>query len=135
MIFSRKLFVLIISLILLNCRDSSTPTSNLDFSPGPQGNITVTSPTSSENWQPGTVRTIMWNKESAINKVDVLLFRKDLKILTITQGIENASSYDWEVPADLDYSHHYRIKIVSSSPGDIGTFSDYFYIIGSQVTN
>lgn len=135
MIFSRALFVIIISMMLINCRDSNIPTSSLDFPNGSQGNISITSPTSSENWLPGTVRTIQWNKESTINKVDVLLFRKDIKILTIAKGLETISSYNWEVPADLDYSHHYRIKIVSSSTGDVGTFSDYFYIIGSQVTN
>ena len=132
MYFSRKLFVVIISIILFNCRHTDTPTSTFDYADGFNKQVTVTSPALRENWIPGTSQLITWDADKKFEKVDILLYRKDIKILTIAVNADNNSSYIWNVPDKINFSHHYRIKVISSSIQEVGNFSEYFYIIGNS---
>ncbi|MBU2493890.1 MAG: GPI anchored serine-threonine rich family protein [Bacteroidetes bacterium] len=131
MLISRFIIFLSVSVAFLSCRENIVP----DFSTSPvheEHNVSlikITSPAYSDNWFPGTRHTIRWDVEKSISKIDILLYRKDIRIMTIAAGIENQSSYDWIVPANLNYSHHYRIKIADAVTKSTADFSDYFYII------
>ena len=129
MLFSRKLVLVIISLMLFNCRHTDTPTSTLEYAASFEKQVTVTSPTLRENWYPGTSQLIKWDADKKFEKVDIHLYRKDIKIMTIGENIENNSSLVWMVPHNLAYSHHYRINVTSSSIKEVGNFSEYFYIL------
>ena len=132
MIFPRLLIFLLFAAFIFGCREDNVPTANIEPEPQPaQGLIKITSPSYSENWYPGTVHTIRWEFEQDISKVDILLYRKDIKIMTIASGIDNKAFYDWTVPASLSFSHHYRIKVVDAVGKKIEDYSDYFYIIAN----
>jgi len=130
--FSHKLFLVLLSFILINCRHSDTPTSTLEYASGFDKKVTVTSPTLRENWFPGTTQLITWDADKKFEKVDIFLYRKDIKIMTIAENVDNSSTYLWNVPDNINFSHHYRIKVESSSIKEVGNFSEYFYIIGNS---
>ena len=131
MIFPRFIIFICLSFLIFSCRENSVPSYSNEPIVQTQSLIKVTSPTYSENWYPGSKQTITWDFEHNISKVDILLFRKDIKVLEIATKIDNTSFYNWDVPSNLNYSHHYRIKIVDSIEKRSEDFSDYFYIIGN----
>lgn len=132
MLLPKFLILLILPLLFWGCRENSVPTTNIEPTPRTaEGLIKVTSPTYTENWYPGTKQTIRWDFEEDITHVDILLYRKDIKIMSIANGVENTSHYVWNVPYGLNYSHHYRIKVVNALNKKAEDYSDYFYIIGN----
>lgn len=130
---TRFLILIFVAVLIFGCREDSIPNTSFEPVPEPEvGLIKITSPVYSENWFPGTRQTIKWEYEEGISKVNLLLYRKDIRIMTIASNVENTASYKWTVPTSLSFSHHYRIKIVSSAGKSSEDFSDYFFIIGNS---
>lgn len=118
-------------LLFFGCREDDDVSSlSIDPVQRDENSIEILSPSYSENWLPGTTHKIEWSFENKVEKVNIILFRKNLQVLTIQSNLENSSSYNWMVPPDIVYSHHYRIKVVAASGSFAESFSDFFYIIG-----
>ncbi len=95
----------------------------------PAPTITVTSPSSSSNWQTGTIHTIRWETTGNIgNYVDIQIYRGDTPIATIAANENNDGAYDWLLSTDLSSGTNYRVKISSLDYPDIYDYSDYFSI-------
>gem|GEM_PF-2042218 len=96
-------------------------------------NFSVTEPELSQVYNPGDEVVIKWSTDISNPRVDILLFRKGSKILTIAEnsGLSDGF-YRWIVPDNLPDSHHYRILIQNSVKPVEHAYSDYFYIFRTR---
>lgn len=92
------------------------------------GYITVTIPEYGETYTRGDTINIKWIGSSWINKVDIMLFRKNELKRIIVEGVENSWSYLWIIPESTNHSVHYRIKLQDHHYYSISDFSDQFEI-------
>ena len=99
--------------------------------------ITVTNPTSSDNWQEFNIYTITWSSVGSISNVKIELFKassliEDLTILYTA----NDGSYDFYVASYADYlGSDYRIKISDYDDTNVYDFSDYFSLNTDNTNN
>jgi hypothetical protein len=81
--------------------------------------ITVTSPTSSSNWERGSTHNITWNKSLSgledFDYIELKLYRNgtssgDYLSLITTIFSESANSYSWFLPTTLSADTDYYIE-------------------------
>ena len=99
--------------------------------------ITVTNPTSSDNWQEFNTYTITWSSVGSISNVKIELFKassliEDLTILYTA----NDGNYDFYVANYANYlGSDYRIKISDYDDPNVYDFSDYFSLNTGTTNN
>ena len=81
--------------------------------------ITITSPTSSSDWERGSTHNITWTKSlgglEEFDYIDLKLYRNgtssgDYLSLITTIFSESASSYSWTIPTTLSADTDYYIE-------------------------
>jgi hypothetical protein len=90
--------------------------------------ITVTSPTSSSNWETGISHTINWtSSNNPSDYVKIQLYKGDSLIQTITSITYDDGSYSW-IPSTLPDGCDYSIKITSYTDSSCYDYSDDYCI-------
>lgn len=130
---AKNIFLLfIISLLTLSC-SSRDDDWNVNDNPliSPIGNyqLKISTPEPGETWKPGTTQVITWSFPESIDKVQIILYRKDELKMFLTVNTENTGKFEWKIPAQFLNSVHYRIKIVAYDLPLINKTSDYFFIL------
>lgn len=91
--------------------------------------ITITSPTSSSEWDIDTVHTISWTWTDTVDYVDIYLGKAAAFLGYIEQNVPNSGSYSWTVLDGLTPDSDYWIYIEDSDNIDVVyDYSDYFTI-------
>ena len=103
------IFALTSLLVLEGCRqifgDGTEPETIVQV-PDETSLIVVTNPVYASIWKPGDNLEIKWIATS-ITRIDIQLFRKNSYQFTIANNIENESSFDWQIPVEINISNHY----------------------------
>ena len=94
--------------------------------------ITVISPDISDVWSFGT-HTILWETSDLIEAVDIVLYKNDEKIDTLTTlYTENDGAFSWKIYKSDNETYltgdDYQIKIIDDDDIEVYGFSDYFTI-------
>lgn len=128
-----KLFFLIISMVLFfSCSSRDNDWEGNDnplISPIGNSQLKITSPEPGETWKTGATHTITWSFPKSVDKVQIILYRKDDLKMFITVNTENTGEFEWKIPDQFVNSVHYRIKIVGYDSPIINKTSDYFFIL------
>ena len=92
--------------------------------------ITVTSPTSSDNWQDYNTYSITWTSVGPISQVIIQLYKGATFVEDITfLYTDNDGDYSFYVYSSENYdSTDYRIKITDYDDANVYDYSDYFTI-------
>ena len=82
----------------------------------PATDITVTSPSSSSNWQKGTTKSITWTASVglgySIDSFNIYLYNGGSLDSTIATSIgSTARSYSWAIPSNTGNDTDYRIQV------------------------
>jgi hypothetical protein len=96
--------------------------------------ITVTSPTSSSSWEPGSSHYIFWTSTGSISNVIIELYKGVNLALTVSPSTTNDGSFYWTIPPATTTGTDYRIKIISSSDAGVYDYSSYFSIEYASIT-
>ncbi len=93
-------------------------------------NIAVTAPVSGDQWTAGANRNIAWTSEGLASAVDVKYCKEApyetwTPIVSGRANVQGANTYAWAIPADIDLSHTYKIRISDAD----ATYSTYSYSI------
>ncbi len=94
--------------------------------------ITITSPTSSSNWEVGQTYTIQWNDNISEN-VRIRLWKGSDIITTITTNTASDGSYSWSIPSSISNDNYY-IVVGSVNNTNLYGVSDYFTISDGVAT-
>jgi len=110
--------------------DYSDSTFTIELAPA----LTVTCPdTEKVEWKTGESYTITWTSAGDVgDDVKLELYQEEMLKRSIMDSTENDGEYEWSVPADLDTSSDYRIKITSLSDTTIYDFSDSSFTIKTE---
>ena len=92
--------------------------------------ITVTSPTSSDNWQEINYYSITWTSLGSISQVIIQLYKGAMLVQDITfLYTDNDGDYSFYVSSSENYEGtDYRIKITDYDDTNVYDYSDYFSI-------
>ncbi|MEE9378371.1 MAG: DNRLRE domain-containing protein [Candidatus Lokiarchaeia archaeon] len=92
--------------------------------------ITVTSPTSSDEWDDFTYYTIRWTSQGSIEDVIIQLYKGTTFIEDITYTYtDNDGEHEFYVSSSENYEgEDYRIKIMDYDDSRVYDYSDYFAI-------
>ena len=93
--------------------------------------ITITSPSSTDNWKDRNTYTMTWTSRGPIDRVTIELYKASTLIEEITfLYTDNDGSYDFYISTldDFDAGTNYRIKITDYDDPDVYDFSSYFSI-------
>jgi hypothetical protein len=117
--------------MLSGCRESLNEKSD-DFAIAPnlyyESKFKVYHPYDGFEIEPGGTLTIKWQTNKEINWVDIFLYRKSAKILSIDVRKKNSNEYAWIIPHQLRWSLHYSIKIQNHYDDKEFGFSNTFTI-------
>ncbi len=90
--------------------------------------ISVISPSASDNWRGLNEYIIQWSSQGSISEVYIDLYKGANHIEDITIfSTENDGSYNWYL-SDYDSGDDYRIKITDADDNNVYGYSDYFSI-------
>ena len=90
--------------------------------------IEVLSPTNAESWEISTSHYVSWTSIGSIPIVKIELYNNDVLELEIVSNTANDGEFEWLIPASLENSDHYQIKVSDVSNPSIFDISDYFQI-------
>ncbi len=93
--------------------------------------FTVTSPTSSTNWEEINIYTITWTSVGTITDVIIELYKGDIYVedITFILPTENDGSDDFYVSSSENYEGtDYRVKIIDNDDSNVYAYSEYFSI-------
>ncbi|MFW9873465.1 MAG: carboxypeptidase regulatory-like domain-containing protein [Candidatus Thorarchaeota archaeon] len=91
--------------------------------------ITVIVPGSTSLWTKGLSYDINWTSIGAISNVKIELYDESQFVMEISASEANDGLFTWAIPAELDVSNQYRIKIIDILHPNVYDYSDYFEII------
>lgn len=121
--------LLLMVVLITGCRsaDEPLPFENEIFYPA-QNTVRFTSPEEGDRWVPGSTHSITWEILDAAEQIDILLFKKNDLIQTITTAKRNITSYRWTIDDNIRQSVHYNLRIISRETGKELGRSATFYI-------
>ncbi len=91
--------------------------------------ITITTPNNSSSWEANSSHYIYWESTGYTSTVNIELYKDGVFETKIqTEGVNNGS-YNWKLPADLNSSKNYQIKITNSTDNSIYGISENFEIL------
>ncbi|TGU71731.1 hypothetical protein E4633_15635, partial [Geomonas terrae] len=126
--------------------DNSTGKQSLPISyyigstTAPTRTITLVSPNGGQTLYEGSKNNAMyWQTTGNVEKVKVQLYRKDTKILTLTDTFDGGSvlndgNFFWDISGIDDYSESYRIKLIACDLAgtcdyNVYDYSDFYFTI------
>ena len=119
--FNKKnlfLISVISSLLLVQCNPRYDGNNELLILPAninTENQIIVSLPAGKEIFTPGETILINWITSPFVEKVNIYLYRKSRLILNFENNLDNVGEMLWQIPSDIPYSNHYKIKLVNSS--------------------
>jgi len=128
----KKIIILfLIVLVSVSCRDNITNTEevnevNEEYVLSLKD---ITTPSERVRWLPGNTYEITWDVTENIEHVKMEIVRKFSRVATIVDSTPNDGKFEWLVPTNLPYSHHYRIKLTPYNKGYPYTHSTEFEIL------
>ncbi|MFZ1291488.1 MAG: Ser-Thr-rich GPI-anchored membrane family protein [Melioribacteraceae bacterium] len=128
-----KLFfiILVTSFIFISCRESIIdPDKNQieEQKPFVLSLKEIKYPTEKELLKQSYTYEIKWEITPNLDFVKIDLLKKFKKVETISYSTENDGIYRWNIPGNLQGSHHYRIRIAIPNNDYISTQSAEFEI-------
>lgn len=114
-------------LILISCRQTTEPV--VDNGIRYAVLLKVSSPESEDVYYPGNKVKIEWNILSKMRKMTIQLYRKSDFIMTIAPEVDNTGNFTWTIPADIEQSHHYKVRVSNFDNSTQYADSDVFYIL------
>ncbi len=90
--------------------------------------ISVTNPTSIDNWKVSYTYTIQWNSTGSIDGVKLELYNSSTFVEEIVEYVINSGEYSFTVNPSKNYDTEYRIKIIDYTDSRVYGYSDYFSI-------
>jgi len=92
--------------------------------------ITVDIPNNDNSWETEHSYDISWSSTGIISNVKIELYNNDSNILMISPDTPNyLGQYEWAIPADLNSSQNYQIKISEATNYNVYGISEYFEIL------
>ena len=117
--------------ILYDNANAATYDLSADFSIV-AGTITVTSPTSSDSWEAGSMQTITWGSTGSVTNVGIELYHSGSYYDTITSSTADDGSYSWTLDSSYTfYDDNYQIVIFNEPYTGIYDYSDAYFEITS----
>lgn len=123
--------IFITLLLTYGCRDvigDGTQPESIVQPPSEGSKIVVTEPVYGTIFNLGDTIVIRWVAPT-IESINLQLFRKSNYKITLVENIQNEGVFIWRIPNNFTFSHHYRIKIISSRKSNIYEFSEQFGIL------
>jgi len=97
--------------------------------------ITVTLPNGGDNWQLGTIWSIMWTSSDDVgSSIRITLYKGGTYLTTITGNTPNDGLYTWSIPTYLEAGDDYKIRITSNTNEAFFDFSDNNFTITRGIT-
>ena len=97
--------------------------------------IMVTLPNGGENWQLGTIWSVLWTSNDDVgSSVRITLYKGGVYQTTITGNTPNDGLYTWNIPTYLEAGNDYKIRITSNTNGAFFNFSDNNFTITTGIT-
>ena len=93
------------------------------------GPILIKAPYEGVTWEMGTSHRIEWENFKATKLSIILTRKKKYNIVNIAEDVKNTGYYDWTIPQNINGSHHYQIKLISSENPNYFTYSSVFNIL------
>lgn len=90
--------------------------------------LQIVSPLPGETWKPGTVQKITWSFPDVVKKVQIRLYKKTELRSILAIAYDNTGSFEWNIPADILKSNHYRVEIFDVDAPILTKLSEYFFI-------
>jgi hypothetical protein len=99
----------------------------------PPDSITITNPTASTLWRPGTTVSITWTATGSISQIDIEILKgSDVKYFI--EQTSNDGSYLWNIPEEIDIGTGWWIRISDSFDSSIYDESSTFQITRNSIT-
>lgn len=98
--------------------------------------ITVSQPSGSDGWAPGTSHLINWDKKSGdkTGNVNIDLLKGNSIYRNIAKNVPLGNlKYNWLIPADLPLDQQYRIQIVKTTDSNVQGTSDFFSVVNPGI--
>ncbi|MCL4549111.1 MAG: GPI anchored serine-threonine rich family protein [Bacteroidetes bacterium] len=94
--------------------------------------LRIFSPQAGITWQPGTVQKITWSFPDVVKKVQIRLYKKQELRSILAIAYKNTGSFEWQIPAEILNSNHYRIQVFDVDAPILTKLSEYFFIVQSK---
>ncbi|RMD51481.1 MAG: hypothetical protein D6830_00290 [Ignavibacteria bacterium] len=91
--------------------------------------LEVSQPKAQDIYHPGDIVPIKWRVLSEMKNVSLQLYKKTEMITIIAPPMRNTGSFEWTIPADINQSHHYKIRVTNPENPDQHNYSEVFYIL------
>jgi len=96
--------------------------------------LMITTPSSASSWDINTSQSIYWTSTGTISDVKLELYKEDVFVMEIISSTPNDGEFYWDIPATLEESVQYQIKIIEFSDPSTLDYSDYFEIFIPSIT-
>lgn len=126
-IFSTSLICIIFSSGCRQIFGDGEQSESIVQAPIEPSKIIVTAPKFGSIWKPGEIINIKRIAPS-IKRIEIQLYRKSNYQFTITENLDNKSSFDWTIPLDINLSNQYLVKISNFNKFEVFQFSERFGI-------
>lgn len=93
----------------------------------------LTTPNGGEQWEKGSLQSILWEKGNAGN-LAVNLFKAGSMFASITENVVNNGIFSWTVPKSLSTGGDYQVQIVDVNNADLSDVSDAYFSIVDPLT-
>ncbi len=91
------------------------------------GSITVTNPTDSSSWTPGSFQLITWISTGTITHVDIDLYKGSI-LMYYVDDVYDIGTYSWTIPEDIEQGADWEILVSNSDNSGQNDWSEEFTI-------
>ena len=93
------------------------------------GWIKVLYPNGGEVLKTGTAIQVKWQSQDINGQVVIVLYKKGIKYMVISEQTENNGTFPWNIPANLPEGSDYRVRIRGVQDLAVNDFSDRDFTI------
>ncbi len=94
------------------------------------GTITVTNPTDSSTWTPGSSQSITWTSTGTITSVDIDIYKGNILMYYIDDLFDIGTNL-WTIPSDIEQGTDWKIKVSNADNSNQYDWSEEFTIASS----
>jgi hypothetical protein len=95
----------------------------------PSCSYQVDEPTATSTWRMGETHGIAWSSSDGCEgNVDLDLLRSGDSVAPIAEGIEDAGTFSWAIPVDLEAADDYQVRVAAADDPDHFDVSPQFRI-------
>jgi hypothetical protein len=130
--FITKIFLFFVILLCISCRENTVEPIDNSIENNETSSTNsfqkIITPSEGENLNSGNKFTIKWNSKNSKEQLTIELVRKFDYVQTISNSTTNDGEFEWIVPSNLKYNHHFRIKLISKNNSTVYIYSNEFNI-------